>query len=150
MNVEGLFLFASTLLMAYSVRKRLLRNLASTISPKNSLFIQPPIAKKVLEKIHFGFKKEQFRGDNPINPPVFRDDYYQWLRDDTRESKEVIKHLEAENQFCKQKLSHLNDLQDNLYKEMVSHLKGLILILLFKLFSITFLYHRKSFRTIMT
>jgi oligopeptidase B len=50
-----------------------------------------------------------------------RIDNYYWLND--RENPEVIKYLEAENAYTKQKLAHTEALQDKLYKEIIGRIK---------------------------
>ena len=47
------------------------------------------LAKKLAGKISFGIKEGEYRGDNAMNPPRIRVDHYSWLRDETREDKEV-------------------------------------------------------------
>ena len=54
-----------------------------------SLSSHPPKAKKIAEKIIFGAKEGENRGDKPMNPPRVRLDYYNWLRDNTRKDKQV-------------------------------------------------------------
>ncbi|REL28643.1 S9 family peptidase [Thalassotalea euphylliae] len=48
-----------------------------------------------------------------------RIDNYYWLRDDARQSPEVLAHLEAENTHCQQALAHTQALQATLFEEMV-------------------------------
>ena len=70
----------------------------------------------------------------PVEPPVARvephsleahghvrvDDYY-WMRD--RESDEVRAYLEAENAYVEDQLAHTEELQEELYEEMVSRVR---------------------------
>lgn len=58
-----------------------------------------------------------------MDPPLVREDLYAWLRDDSRKNAEVLNHLKAENAFAESQTSHLQGLRDNLYNEMVGHLK---------------------------
>ena len=84
------------------------RNIMSSII--NTL-PQPPIAKEVPHNVIFGYNKDEFRGDkNVINPPRLRNDPYYWLRDDKRESKEILNHLKAENDYANDITSNLKDL----------------------------------------
>lgn len=69
--------------------------------------VQPPIAKKVAKEL-------TTHGDTRI------DNYY-WLND--RENPEVISYLNAENSYTAEMTSHLKDLQDDLYKEIVGRIK---------------------------
>lgn len=50
-----------------------------------------------------------------------RIDNYYWLND--RENPEVIRYLEEENAYTKQKLAHTEALQDKLYKEITGRIK---------------------------
>lgn len=74
--------------------------------------------------------------DNKSNAPVAkkidhvmeihgtkRNDPYYWLRDDKRENPDVLAYLHAENQYTKDKMSHLEALQSKLYNEMTSRLE---------------------------
>ncbi len=74
--------------------------------------------------------------DNPLSPPIAekvdhllkihqqtRNDHYYWLRDDKRQNKQVIDHLNAENAYTKQQLEHTSDLQETLFQEMTGRLE---------------------------
>jgi oligopeptidase B len=50
-------------------------------------------------------------------------DPYGWLRDDKREKKEIIDHLEAENEYTKAVTKHLEPLQEELYKEFLGSIQ---------------------------
>jgi oligopeptidase B len=67
--------------------------------------------------------EDEFRGENAMNPPKVREDPYYWLRDDTRKKTEVLDHLKAENAYAENQTAHLQGLRDDLYDEMLSHLK---------------------------
>ncbi|KAK9847217.1 hypothetical protein WJX84_005200 [Apatococcus fuscideae] len=54
---------------------------------------------------------------SPDGDDVRQDPYY-WLRDDTREDPEVIRHLEEETKYARAVLADTEDVQDKLYKEM--------------------------------
>ena len=49
-----------------------------------------------------------------------RSDDYFWLRDDNRESPEILEYLNQENAFTEQQMAPLADLQSELYDEMVA------------------------------
>ena len=49
-----------------------------------------------------------------------RIDNYYWLND--RENKDVIKYLNDENAYTKQKLFHTEELQNDLYEEIIGRL----------------------------
>jgi oligopeptidase B len=50
------------------------------------------------------------------------DDYY-WLRDDTRENREVLAYLEAENAYKEAMSAHVQGLEDRVYGEIVARIK---------------------------
>lgn len=52
-----------------------------------------------------------------------RQDEYYWLRDDTRQDKEVIAYLDAENAYADAVMALLKPLQDKLYDEIVARIK---------------------------
>lgn len=58
-----------------------------------------------------------------MDPPKTKSDSYNWLRDETRKDETVLNHIKAENDYCNNEMSHLKPLQDELYVEMLSHLK---------------------------
>ncbi|MCU0975758.1 MAG: S9 family peptidase [Steroidobacteraceae bacterium] len=57
------------------------------------------------------------------SPHGSRTDEYYWLRDDTRESREVLGYLEAENAYKDAMLAHVAPLQEKLYGEIVSRIQ---------------------------
>ena len=58
-----------------------------------------------------------------MDPPVARDDVYNWLRDETRKDEQVLDYLKAENRYCAQQTKHLEPSRNTLYAEILSHLK---------------------------
>jgi len=58
-----------------------------------------------------------------LNPPVSIPDPYGWMRDDKRESKEVLEHLELENEYTKNVTAHLKPLQEELYGEFLGSIE---------------------------
>ena len=78
-------LFATSI--AVNLSFLLLTRSASSLSAR--LPKGPPTAKRIAGKISFGIKEGEYRGDNAMNPPRVRVDHYNWLRDETREDKEV-------------------------------------------------------------
>jgi oligopeptidase B len=58
-----------------------------------------------------------------LSPHGSRTDEYYWLRDDTRESREVLGYLEAENAYKDAMLAHVAPLQEKLYAEIVARIK---------------------------
>ena len=69
--------------------------------------LQPPEARKVAENL-------EIHGDT-------RTDNYYWLNQ--RENPEVISHLEAENAYREEVMSHLKDYQDKLFEELKGRIK---------------------------
>src|SRR6202046_1141550 len=57
------------------------------------------------------------------SPNGSREDDYYWLRDDTRQSKEVLDYLKAENAYTADVLAPTQALQDELYKELAGRIK---------------------------
>ncbi len=69
--------------------------------------VEPPIAERIAHR------------DTMFND--VRVDYYHWLRN--RENPKVIDYLKAENAYTEANMSHTADLQEQLYKEMLSRIK---------------------------
>jgi len=82
-----------------------------------------PVAKRELTKVKLGYVEGQERGSNLINPPFELDDYYYWIRDDKRENKEVIEHLETENNYTKKNMDIHNNEINEMFNEIKSHVK---------------------------
>ena len=82
-----------------------------------------PIAKRELTKVKLGVVDGEKRGDNIMDPVVELEDYYYWLRDDKRENKEVLDHLNKENENTKKIMDEHNTEVDNMFKEIKSHIK---------------------------
>ena len=57
------------------------------------------------------------------SPNGDRIDNYYWLRDDTRQSKDVLDYLQAENVYRDALMAPTRDLQQKLYDEMVGRIK---------------------------
>jgi len=57
------------------------------------------------------------------SPNGSRTDEYYWLGGDTRESKEVLAHLEAENAYKAAMTAHTQALEDRVYGEIIARLK---------------------------
>jgi len=58
-----------------------------------------------------------------VSPHGTRVDEYYWLRDDTRTSKEVLAHLEAENAYKAAMTAHTKALEERIYEEIVARVK---------------------------
>ena len=46
-----------------------------------------------------------------------------WLRDESRETKEILEHLSKENLYTEEQTKHLDLLKDKLHAQHISHLK---------------------------
>ena len=57
------------------------------------------------------------------SPHGNRTDEYYWLRDDTRENREVLAHLEAENAYKAAMTAHTKALEDRVYEEIIARVK---------------------------
>ncbi|NQY64564.1 MAG: S9 family peptidase [Alteromonadaceae bacterium] len=64
----------------------------------------PPIAKKMAHEM--------------IHHDHSRVDHYYWMRDDSRSDKEMLAHLEAENNYADAMLTQQKPLQDSLFNEL--------------------------------
>ncbi|MGJ0577510.1 S9 family peptidase [Xenorhabdus bovienii] len=84
----------------------LLCNSFATIAMEKNMV--PPMATKQLHKM-------TFHGDTRV------DNYY-WLRDDTRQDKDVIDYLTAENKYTEQMLKSGQELRETLYNEMAGRM----------------------------
>jgi len=74
---------------------------------REETMVKPPIAKKIEKKL-------LKHGDTRI------DNYY-WLNE--RENPDVLAYLKAENKYTKTMMKHTEELQDNLYNEIIGRLK---------------------------
>jgi oligopeptidase B len=57
------------------------------------------------------------------SPHGNRTDEYYWLRDDTRENREVLAHLEAENAYKAAMTAHTKALEDRVYEEIIARIQ---------------------------
>ena len=55
-----------------------------------------------------------------LSPPKKIPNPYGWMRDDTRTNETVLNHLHAENEYGEQMTSHLKDLREEIYEEILS------------------------------
>ncbi|CAM9993833.1 unnamed protein product [Ascophyllum nodosum] len=90
---------------------------------KSGAATQAPRAVKRSHVVRFGRVSGENRGKNPMDPPLDRVDEYHWMRDDKRESKEVLGHIHKENAYSQENMEHLKDLRETLYEEFLSHMK---------------------------
>lgn len=91
----------------------------STLAKK----VVPPVLPKRSHMVPFGKVLGQNRGPNPMEPVLYMEDPYFYVRDDTRKNEEVLEHLRKENAYTERKTAHLAAVRDNLYKELLSHVQ---------------------------
>lgn len=72
-----------------------------------AIVVKPPVARKEPNPTH-------------LHGQTLEDDYG-WMRQ--KESPEVIAYLEAENEYTDAAMAETKELQQHLYKEMLSHIK---------------------------
>lgn len=84
--------------------------------------MQQPVTKRERYITKFG-NVDKTRGDKLIDPPIEVDDYYFWLRDDKRESKEILDLLTHENNYTDHKMKEYEQVKEHLYEELLSHIK---------------------------
>lgn len=70
---------------------------------------QPPMAKQIPEKT-------KIHG-------IELTDNYQWLKDKTREKEDVLKYIDAENDYTEKMMKHTVKLQKRLFKEMTARIQ---------------------------
>ena len=84
--------------------------------------MQQPVTKRKKYITKFG-NVDKTRGEKLIDPPIEVDDYYFWLRDDKRESKEILDLLTHENNYTDHKMKEYEQVKEHLYEELLSHIK---------------------------
>lgn len=85
----------------------------------------PPVAARRPHVVRLGKVSGEYRGDEEalLDPPRELVDALFWLRDDKRESEEVLEHLRKENAYTEAMTKHLEAFRERLYQELLSHLK---------------------------
>src|SRR5262245_52787344 len=81
---------------------------AATASATSATAATPPVAARKPHQV--------------TSPNGSREDEYYWLRDDTRQSKEVLDYLNAENAYRDAVMAPTAGVQKQLYDEMVARL----------------------------
>ncbi|WP_404341850.1 S9 family peptidase [Pseudoalteromonas mariniglutinosa] len=69
-----------------------------------SLLANPPVAAK--------------RAHTLTTQHISRSDHYYWMRDDERQNKAVLEHLQAENDYCDKQLATIKPLREQLFNEL--------------------------------
>lgn len=80
-----------------------------------------PVAKRKKHEVKFG-KISSDRGENLMNPPVIKEDYYHWLRSDTRDDPEVLSYLQSENHYTKSIMQDSELTVKQIFTELKSHI----------------------------
>lgn len=74
-----------------------------------------PVAKRLTHTVKFG-RTDATQPENYMSPPIEHNDPYFWIRDDTRQSEEVLKLLEQENEWTKDFMKSTEDKREQLYQ----------------------------------
>eukprot|EP00537_Pseudo-nitzschia_pungens_P017448 CAMPEP_0172403752 /NCGR_PEP_ID=MMETSP1061-20121228/60540_1 /TAXON_ID=37318 /ORGANISM="Pseudo-nitzschia pungens, Strain cf. pungens" /LENGTH=846 /DNA_ID=CAMNT_0013138277 /DNA_START=1 /DNA_END=2541 /DNA_ORIENTATION=+ len=109
-------------------------NLSQLDSAVETMVATPPVPRREEDRVVYagaapeGWDPEMPRQANEsteklMDPPVPVKDPYGWLRDDDRENKEVLEHLQAENNYSQEMTKHLKGLQEELYQEFLSSIQ---------------------------
>ena len=97
------------------------------IRPESDATLVPPVALRIPHTIMIGkVPGEPERGANEsllMDPPVEWEDDLFWLRDDQRQRKDVLQHLEAENKYTDAQIAHLEGARHHLFEKMRSRMK---------------------------
>ena len=104
---------------------------SSTLSRRSFVLAMsavPPVARREDDRVVLAGNdpnsKLQRQSDSSteplLNPPVPVPDPYGWMRDEKRENELVLSHLHAENAYTEALTSHLSELRETLYQEMLS------------------------------
>jgi len=81
-----------------------------------------PVAERKLKKVKIGHVDGEQRGINLMNPPKELDDYYYWLRDDTRKNSNVLEYLKKENAYTKSIIDKHQSSINDMFTEIKSHI----------------------------
>lgn len=84
--------------------------------------LEEPCAKRDRHIIKYGKVGDEFRGVNVMDPPILVDDYYYWLKDETRTNKDVLEHIKKENKYTEQYMADTIPIQTELMAEMKSRI----------------------------
>lgn len=85
-----------------------------------------PVAERLCFKRKFGLVKDELRGTDQsklINPPIELDDWYHWLRDDSRTEPKVLEYIQKENAYTDEIMDQHKNLVDKIYMETKSYIR---------------------------
>jgi len=116
---------------AWYPRQGSARNVKSFLSVAS---MKPPVARREEDAVFLaGVAPEGWNKDLPrqsegskealLDPAVPIPNPYGWMRDDKRETQEILDHLKAENDYTTEVTKHLAGLRDTLYEEMVASIQ---------------------------
>lgn len=84
--------------------------------------LRPPQASRRPQNVLFGKVHGEDRGPRAMDPPVVRTDVFAWMRGvDNQANEEVRELLRLENEYTEAAQTHLRNLRDILYAEMLNH-----------------------------
>jgi oligopeptidase B len=104
-------------------------SMSSATSP--TTVVSPPVARREEDRaVYAGVAPADWKAELPrqsessteklLDPAVPISDPYGWMRDESRESKEILDHLKSEMAYTEGQTSHLQGLREELYKEMLA------------------------------
>lgn len=98
--------------------------------------------------IPFGNIGDNQRGDikRLINPPIYRNDDYYWIRDDERQNPEILELLESENKTTKEVMACTQSLQEELFLEMKCRVQENKTSFPYKFYSSDYVHYTKYFK----
>ena len=82
-----------------------------------------PVAERISHMVKFGNIGDAKRGEDLINPPLEMEDFYFWMRDDSRKNEKVLEHLKNENDYTEKVMESSKKVKDILYEELKSHIQ---------------------------
>jgi oligopeptidase B len=93
--------------------------------------VSPPVARREEDRaVYAGVAPADWNAELPrqsessteklLDPPVPIADPYGWMRDESRESQEILDHLKSEMAYTEGQTSHLQAFREVLYKEMLA------------------------------
>ncbi len=86
--------------------------------------METPIVKKIPHQVYFGKVLNENRGTGELmDPPISMIDNYYWIRDDTKQSEDILKRIEEENNYFEFKFKDKTKFSKSLYYEIITSMK---------------------------
>ena len=123
LNTKKLLVACSIVALGGAVAFQCLKRCLSRSQYASRMTRFGPVAAMNPHTVVFGAVKGENRGDNPMSPPITREDPLFWLRDDERKNPDVLAHLRLENEFFASKTAELKTLAEKIYSEHIGHIK---------------------------